>query len=1327
MKKIQNKPSKSIFGKKLLASLVAAASTCLIATSVSQASDIDIYQEAKSGQITLMMLLDISGSMGYPQLVTNASTACDIPKGITGNGRYSEQSTNGSPKYMRYACTAPSSPIYFYKRTGTKTSNYKWFSCNDMSGGSSNQSDCTIALTKAPSTTGMSSTGTSRANPKYFYKTGTSVYYDRITRLKDGLFDLLHGNTSKDIKPVSDDKVIGLATYSTPTSFNNAGEPLTADNIRGQVRIPARPLSEKVGNITQRQVLLNEIAALGARGGTPTANAYAETAAYLMGTNTARADLQAYFVDNYNRYVYCNGWNAAGKCSGSWYGWYSGSIPSGYTKGESGIIGGSSGYYYYGTDPNSASGFRNSYKATKASDLKTYQMPSSLVQNDEVKKCSGQGVYVLTDGEPNNNGSAESLMKQSLDTKGSNFSCTNSDDGWSCINNFSQALLDKSKNPLGLEIKTAVVGFAEDFEAIKSFDKNLSEAENIANIDASSAKEYVKNTAKWGVKAGGGWYSGSDSQDIVDSVNDFISNLGAEIPAVTTGSPVIPKDALNPAVLQDDAYYQQFQPTPDQSAQLWLGNLKKYRVLASGKLRDKKGNSPVNNKGEIVDNYDYWHYPVEAANKDKDETVKGSERFALKGGAWSRLPLRTDDKGVQQRKLLTNRLSSGSGSNLSFVTGNSLRSVTVDDLEDTVYGEDPYVGYFMSLLGYKVDANNPADIDLSKAGEFRQMGAVMHSEPVLVTNKGKVAFDKTTKTIGSSNREDYVLFGSTQGLLHVVDADSGKEKFAFVPNEMMERQRQAFLKADVATGGLNKLYYGIDGPWMVHTEYVVDSSGNLVVDSGKGNQKGKQIAYGGLRMGGRSYYALNLQNINSPSLQFHIDPASKKVYRSGGSKTFNELQYMGQSWSKPSIGYVNWGGKRKLVMFVGGGYDAGGDVNSTTGVLANGAYGGYEVADYNQTSKIGAGVYMFDAGNGELLWWASDNATASSNANANSGVIATKYSDLKYSVAGQIRTVDRDGDDLIDHIYFGDLAGQVFRIDLDNKASKLGGFAKAPVRLLNLNKSAGKSPRFYDMPGFSLYNNAGTTFAVLSIGSGNRSLPLNAYTSTDSSYEYDAIYNLYDKDVARRDLYSASSWNTKDRTRSHLGAITENNRHSDTSLVAAYSDKDGWYYDFSTCTAGVDGTKTSCSDYKKQSEKVFGTPLAMNNRLYVSTFDASKPGISGDCGAGVKGESLISTFCLPYGQCNKKLDEARQALGAGIHTITVGNDPSSNGDGNNGSGNNGGGNGGGNGSQSGVGGSTQNYCISTGGRMTITVAGGISTGEQTRMCLIPQRWYEKFR
>lgn len=94
----------------------------------------------------------------------------------------------------------------------------------------------------------------------------------------------------------------------------------------------------------------------------------------------------------------------------------------------------------------------------------------------------------------------------------------------------------------------------------------------------------------------------------------------------------------------------------------------------------------------------------------------------------------------------------------------------------------------------------------------------MHSQPILVTNKGKLEFNESTQTMGSTGREDYVLFGHDQGALHVVKAGTsgiaggGKEVFTFVPNEMLVKQKQAFEKPEVTSGGTNQLFYGIDGP-----------------------------------------------------------------------------------------------------------------------------------------------------------------------------------------------------------------------------------------------------------------------------------------------------------------------------------------------------------------------------------------------------------------------------------------------------------------------------------------------------------------------------------
>lgn len=1406
MKQIQNREKKS-YCQKLLVTGIAAVCTSMIASGVTQASDIDIYQEVRSGDISLMFMLDISGSMGAPQQLGNRSS-CDIPDGTSVDSNSNENSTNGSPVYKRYYCKVKHD-AYFYKRTGS-SGNYQYFSCGPS--GSTDQDDCTESLPVLPKDASqMTQSGTDTV---YYYKPkSTAKYYDRITRLKDGLFDLLHGNTSKGIVKLDDTKVIGLSTYSRPTSFKD-GQPFTADNVSGQVRIPARPLGEKVNGVTQRQILLNEIAVLGARGGTPTANAYAETAAYLFGTRTTGAttvSIPMYFryyptdssVKTYmyrksgNKYYKCNGdtgVTATSACTGTsatvkkavatalknekvnkvtYYfketltpsttpnyktcaeynaggcdTWGAASTVNpttlNYDKSctEDGISGSCAFENKSIPGETTDSGFVYSYPATKNTAGTLYVSPASLIQSNEIKQCSGQGIYVLTDGVPNNNGNAKGLMQAALGEKSSTLSCTNSSTGWNCMHNFTKNLLDSTKNPLGLKIKTAVVGFGSDFNSIESFNKALSQEENLepflqldsnGNIKRDSNGNVLIRTnlsdqeaaAYWGVIGEGGWYSGNSSEDIVNSVNSFLGDLGAEIPSVTTGSPTIPKDALNPVILQDDAYYQQFQPTPDKNYSLWVGNLKKYTVGASGRLQGKNNRNVHDSRGRLIeptydDNgkllsavYDSWAYAISdnTTTADADENTLGSRKFSAQGGVWSQLKLRSAEDGTVQRKLLTNRVGSGTGTSASFTGSNTtLRTVDLNYLTDTTYKDDPKRDYVMSLLGYRIDAGDPELNTAILRPELRQVGAVMHSLPVLVTNKGKVTYNLTTKTIGSTNRDDYVLFGTTQGLLHVVDAKTGQEKFAFVPNEMVDNQYKGFTDYTLTSGGVNHLYYGIDGPWTVHTEYVIDSSGNLTVGSGKGtNQKGKQLAFGGLRMGGRSYYSLDLQNIDAPKLNFHINPT-------GTCSNSNPLGCMGESWSKPSVAYVNWGGKRTLVMFVGGGYDR-----------------GYEADTYDQTdSKKGAGIFMFRAENetgtgtgkaGDLLWWANANATTS-DASTNSGTIGLKDANLKYSVVSEIRTVDRDGDDLVDHLYFGDLGGQVFRVDLNNKATTLGVFGKRVQRILDLNTetSSGKRPRFYDMPSFSIYNEKGTTFAVISIGSGNRSQPLQSYTVGTTGVSYDAVYNLYDKDVARKDLYTASSLNTQNIT--GLALLTEDNRYSNTTPVAPYS-TNGWYYQFNNCVAGSDGTKEGCDDYKLQSEKVFGTPLAMNYRLYVSTFDSSKPGISGDCGAGVKGESFMTTFCMPFGQCKSSEEGGRGIpIGIGIQNITTGNDNKCVGD-DCGDDEEDSGNGSGSGDDEDQVASSSNYCANTGGRILVTTTGAGGVGQATQMCLIPQRWYEK--
>ncbi|MEG2636250.1 MAG: hypothetical protein RSA09_06955 [Acinetobacter sp.] len=1042
---------------------------------------------------------------------------------------------------------------------------------------------------------------------------------------------------------------------------------------------------KKTRNKTHRDEMISMVNGLTAGGGTPTPYAYAEAAAYMLGQSTVLADytmnVPVYAVySNYPTYKYkCKSWYTDGSCA-DWD--TSSTIPTGLTSSNCRVNGYSSICYYddkqFRHPDNDYSGLAQGQSNAAAFANNKYIAPTSIsdqMNNPAKKECSGQGIYFLTDGRPEpggtapgadgQSGTAYNLMSNTLGNNASMFSCSNSplghrspyadaENGWTCIGRYTQALLDSGKNPTGLKIQTAVVGFGNDFGA------------------GATGSNDVEDAKDWGTVGTGGWVAGSSSQDIVDSINAFITHLNKDIPSMSTGSSTIPLDALNPAVVQPYAYFPQFEPKvkPEDKQQIWFGNLKKYYVLNNGVYSSKTvadDTTVVVKQSKLQDLNDIWSNP----------NISYPDGVAIfkKGGVLNHLLLGTtttaDGKIETGRKLLTDYAYDGTltadervKKDLNLVQVK--HTYTIDNKTKT---DTNYARALMGLLGYVISNDTNTDgLDLSnQTATLRQMGSVSHSKPLLITQSGKAEATKVggKVVIDTTNRDDYVLFGTTQGSVQVVNANTGVEKFAFVPKEIIEHQSETF-KQDGGNlaAGKDALYYGMDGEWTAHTAYVSKSDGTLTVGSATRNVlestnneveslTGKQWAYGGMRMGGRSYYALDLTDIDKPKIKFHIDPSTGTVYSQAkpAGTTYAALQKMGQSWSKPSLGYVNWKGQRKLVMIVGGGYDAGGDDGD--GLKANGirtGYKGYETYNYNQTNEIGAGVYMFDADTGDLLW----NADSTSNAS------------LKYSVVSQIRTVDRNNDGIIDHLYFGDLAGQTFRADFKNDGDKTE-FKTQTTKMLDLHKSDGTSPRFYTLPVFTAHNSAGSTTmfggntVVVTFVSGNQSSPLLATSDSPqkkdpTGLQFDGVYAIFDYDV-----YPSTSegrYPTSHIGARTLGSVPVNDtamdktklRYINGATTATAINKDtgwgGWYYQFDT---KIDGTT------KKGASVIKGltTPIAMEGSLYVTQFDASDNGTTSSCGAGVKGHSFSQRFCLPSGVCQGGAIYIYN-LGSGIVTLNVG-------------------------------------------------------------------------
>lgn len=848
--------------------------------------------------------------------------------------------------------------------------------------------------------------------------------------------------------------------------------------------------------------------------------------------------------------------------------------------------------------------------------------------SNTTESCTGNGIYFLTDGTPEGDSANFSYSTGLTKKADKNLS---SGTYWKEVGYYAQSIRAHNK-----KIKTATVGFGGGY--LTSSDAIITQGDK-KYFDCSkvgSANSNERNLCLWGSKtipggAGGeggfgegGFYTAQSADDLVASLKSFITETTVPIEGSTIGSSTIPVDALNTSQLQPFAYFPMFKPMIETQDQLWVGNLKKYNVI-DGSLYDINKKAVFKNSTDFNTSLrDYW---LNISAIHPDEVISyGGNLSQLLG---TQLPkLDASSNLLLQRKVFMN---SDSSSGALKSAESILKDGTLADRE-YLYG---LLGYSkltaadLTVLKNKSYADQLTYLKTKDAAKGYQLGSIIHSSPILLTQKG-VIIDSNE----SVDRDDYVLFGTTQGVLHVVKSgtqntqitngsavaeDSGTEVFSFVPKEMLDKQKAGFFESMAMSKDMGGFYYGVDGPWTVHTVYEPNFYNSTVAGATverdglqvKADSKlSHQYVYGGLRMGGRSYYALNLSDIAKPKLMFHIDPASA---------TSGPLSHMGESWSKPMLAYIKWNGQRKLVMIVGGGYDR-----------------QYEAPTFtNTTGNVkGNGVYIFDAENGKLLWWGSSNA-ANKDGIATGGA-ETTISDMVNSIPSRVKTVDRDGDGLVDHLYVGDLGGKVFRIDLNpnhkaadsKKKFVLNAFTFADAKEPNKNP-----PRFYEAPTFTMHTNpAGKKFAVVSMATGDRSSPLKSDSSA-----VDMILGFHDSGVTANTIVPNATI-----TLTGMNQIYATNASTTGTL--------GWYYKLPISSVGG----------KSYQARGLSEGIALDGDLYYSVFDPSKTNNGSDssstsCSGGIVGESKAVKLCLPSGVCeNKTSIEEVADLGAGIISLNVG-------------------------------------------------------------------------
>lgn len=796
---------------------------------------------------------------------------------------------------------------------------------------------------------------------------------------------------------------------------------------------------------------------------------------------------------------------------------------------------------------------------------------------------------------------------------------------WHCMGGYAKRLNSKN-NPAEVKIKTGVFLFSQPSEFLTVGGKNDRGIPEYNCDQAGSTPTSIKNACKLASKdyGDGGYIQTSKpteddaNQDLVKLLQSYKTADDSEIGVVPSDMPTVPENPYYPNALLSEGYLPLIKPDVTSKTALWQGNVRKYSVT-SGAFKDLDNNSPFTTDiaSLLADTTkDLW-----TALTLTDQPYKSN---TMAGGAYEKLPYPAKNVTPSTRNVYLTDSSQTTGLRKLLPTAAGMTAVTVSSISGT---QDDLRRRLLNFLGYGVskfvsgstDTNNPNTTDdqikaaADSGNNTRSLGGVIHSKPFVVSYKGDIDTNGN-----ATSTEAKVIFGAMDGALHVVDQATGQENLAFLPSEVLKGDQYKALTKDGLMDAAPS--FGVGAPWASDVSYNYDFTKNKVTAS-------NVSVYGGLRLGGTSYYGLDITSLTAPSLKFRIGPDQTNFSR------------MGYTFAKPVITHIKWGNARKKVMIVPAGYDRSYDKTDAA-----------RVSEKSNETK-GNAVYIVDAATGAKLITAGKSVTQ--------GATVT-HAEMRHSIVGSVKVLDRDADDLADHVYFADLAGQVFRLDINNtNKNQANATAVRVARIANLTAAHGASnpgPRFYETPIVTIHNEGSQRFAVVSVASGDRSNPdfKNSDDATGFTGFTNRVYAIFDKDVTREDLFASNiTLNTDSITLSKLKKDTTN-ADVGNLLSSSSSDTkrlDGWYLPLDRFA----------SDDDVDHLKAFGPMAAINNDLYVGVYNYYDGGETNTCASGLRGKTEANQFCLPYGFCVNQSNPSktmtsrqRFIVGRGIAPITFG-------------------------------------------------------------------------
>ncbi len=564
-------------------------------------------------------------------------------------------------------------------------------------------------------------------------------------------------------------------------------------------------------------------------------------------------------------------------------------------------------------------------------------------------------------------------------------------------------------------------------------------------------------------------------------------------------------DATNPGQLRRDTFFPGFLPAEGQSPR-WDGNLKKLNLkdistdsnTIQFQYQDANGSNAIAEDGRIATNaLTVWTDPSLLGS---GTTADG--RIATLGGAGQKIPgFRVDGGGNPGRanadgfrQLFYDKYTSGVPSLSALDADND---AVRNELQSVLGAANDAEAHELLLYarGYEVGTSaNSLGTGSERSGRSWLHGAVLHSRPVAINYGARGGYTE-------NNPDIRVLYGATDGYLRMLrntlpstgSTQSGVERWAFMPQAVMSQQK--VLRDHNSTAAFP---YGVDGAPTVVIRDRSTSGGSADGVLSSNNSHDRVTAYFGLRRGGSSMYALNLNNPDSPALLWRIGPDG--LYNSTGLVAGSTTQFaeMALTMSSPQAGRVRYDHDNNAstsaittsAVTFGAGYNGG---RTTANIrlakdLARGSDGLLGLDD----SK-GNAIYIVDGLSGELIWKATQGALDETQAYDESS--RTFHHPLMVdSFAADVTAVDTNGDGRIDRIYALDTGGRLWRVDMPG--SDRNDWTITPLASVGRHGEANVSNdrRFFQAPDYVPFRDDNGPYDAIVFGSGDRADPFNIST-----------------------------------------------------------------------------------------------------------------------------------------------------------------------------------------------------------------------------------------